>query len=89
MRATGTSMAELSRATRSKPRSTQFQAAAVHRWRTGDWTQWSECFTEDAAYYEHHYGRFEGRRRDPRVDLHHDGRADQPRHGRRSRSTGT
>ena len=28
---------------------------------TGDWTEWSECFTEDAQYYEHHYGRFEGR----------------------------
>ena len=22
---------------------------------------WSECFTPDARYYEHHYGQFEGR----------------------------
>ena len=28
---------------------------------TGDWDQWAEQFTEDARYYEHHYGRFSGR----------------------------
>jgi hypothetical protein len=27
----------------------------------GDWTQWSELFTEDATYVEHHYGVFEGK----------------------------
>lgn len=39
----------------------KFQAAAEHACATGDWTQWANCFTEDAQYYEHHYGRFEGR----------------------------
>jgi predicted SnoaL-like aldol condensation-catalyzing enzyme len=28
---------------------------------TGDWGPWAEQFTEDARYYEHHYGRFAGR----------------------------
>jgi hypothetical protein len=28
---------------------------------TGDWDQWADQFTEDARYYEHHYGRFNGR----------------------------
>ncbi len=27
---------------------------------TGDWDQWADQFTEDADYYEHHYGRFSG-----------------------------
>ena len=40
---------------------TRFQEAAVVACETGDWTQWSECFTEDARYVEHHYGSFEGR----------------------------
>ena len=39
----------------------QFQAAAVIGGSTGDWTEWSMCFTEDARYYEHHYGQYEGR----------------------------
>jgi SnoaL-like domain len=39
----------------------RFQAAAVIGGSTGDWTEWSECFTEDARYYEHHYGHYEGR----------------------------
>jgi predicted SnoaL-like aldol condensation-catalyzing enzyme len=25
---------------------------------TGDWDQWADQFTDDARYYEHHYGRF-------------------------------
>jgi len=41
----------------------EFQAAAVEACATGDWTRWSDCFTEDAHYYEHHYGHFEGRAR--------------------------
>ena len=40
---------------------TRFQAAAEESVANGDWTPWSECFTEDAQYYEHHYGRYEGR----------------------------
>ena len=28
---------------------------------SGDWRAWSECFTEDATYVEHHYGEFVGR----------------------------
>ena len=28
---------------------------------SGDWDQWADQFTEDARYYEHHYGRFNGR----------------------------
>ncbi len=29
--------------------------------RTGDWTIWAACFTEDAHYIEHAYGEFQGR----------------------------
>jgi len=39
----------------------KFGAAAEHACATGDWTAWADCFTEDARYYEHHYGQFEGR----------------------------
>lgn len=39
----------------------QYQANAAEAGRTGDWAKWSEEFTEDAVYIEHHYGRFEGR----------------------------
>lgn len=43
--------------------------AAFHRYvergrlavETGDWETWSKQFVEDARYYEHHYGRFQGR----------------------------
>ena len=28
---------------------------------TGDWDQWADQFTEDARYFEHHYGQFSGR----------------------------
>jgi hypothetical protein len=38
-----------------------FQEAADRSAKSGDWREWSECFTEDARYYEHHYGHFEGR----------------------------
>jgi hypothetical protein len=38
-----------------------FQDAADRSAKSGDWREWSECFTEDAEYYEHHYGRFKGR----------------------------
>ena len=27
---------------------------------TGDWDQWADQFTDDARYFEHHYGRFNG-----------------------------
>ncbi len=29
--------------------------------RSGNWKPWSECFTEDAEYREHHYGTMHGR----------------------------
>lgn len=38
-----------------------YQAAALKGAQTQDWTDWANCFTEDATYYEHHYGRFWGR----------------------------
>lgn len=28
---------------------------------SGDWTAWADLFTEDAHYWEHHYGHMEGR----------------------------
>jgi hypothetical protein len=27
---------------------------------TGDWNPWADQFTDDARYYEHHYGKFSG-----------------------------
>ena len=39
----------------------KFQEAADRCSKSHDWREWSECFTEDATYYEHHYGRMEGR----------------------------
>ena len=39
----------------------RFQDTAAACGKSGDWTTWSECFTEDAEYYEHHYGRMSGR----------------------------
>ena len=29
--------------------------------KTGDWDPWANQFTEDARYFEHHYGKFYGR----------------------------
>ena len=34
----------------------KFQAAALKGAKTKDWTDWAHCFTEDASYFEHHYG---------------------------------
>jgi hypothetical protein len=39
----------------------RFQDKAELSATSGDWQAWSESFTEDAEYYEHHYGRFKGR----------------------------
>ena len=39
----------------------KFQAAALNGGKTGNWRDWGNCFTEDATYFEHHYGRFWGR----------------------------
>ena len=39
----------------------KFQAAALKGAQSGDWQDWSNCFTRDATYIEHHYGRFWGR----------------------------
>ena len=41
----------------------KFQAAALKGAQSGDWQDWSNCFTRDATYIEHHYGRFWGRER--------------------------
>lgn len=41
----------------------KFQAGALKGGQTGDWSDWAACFTEDATYFEHHYGRFWGRER--------------------------
>lgn len=38
-----------------------FQAAALKGAQTQDWRDWANCFTEDATYFEHHYGKFWGR----------------------------
>ncbi|MEZ5150111.1 nuclear transport factor 2 family protein [Rhodococcus zopfii] len=38
-----------------------YQQASADARRTGDWSLFSDRFTEDARYYEHAYGRFEGR----------------------------
>ncbi len=38
-----------------------YQAAARHGGTTGDWEPWANCFTEDATYVEHLYGRMGGR----------------------------
>lgn len=38
-----------------------YQAAALHGGTTGDWEPWANCFTEDATYVEHLYGRMGGR----------------------------
>jgi hypothetical protein len=38
-----------------------YQRRAAEAARSGDWRPWSDQFTEDAVYVEHHYGRFEGR----------------------------
>jgi hypothetical protein len=41
----------------------KYQAAAHKGGQTGDWRSWANCFTEDATYFEHHFGRFWGRER--------------------------
>lgn len=38
-----------------------YQATALAAGTSGDWNAWADLFTEDATYYEHHYGRFGGR----------------------------
>ena len=41
----------------------KFQEAALKGAQTKDWSDWADCFTEDATYFEHHFGRFWGRER--------------------------
>ena len=41
----------------------KYQRAALKGARTKDWNDWANCFTTDATYFEHHYGRFWGRER--------------------------
>jgi len=38
-----------------------FEATARRASERGDWTVWADLFTEDATYWEHLYGRFNGR----------------------------
>ena len=38
-----------------------YQAAALRAGTSGDWNAWADLFTEDATYFEHHYGMFGGR----------------------------
>ena len=38
-----------------------YEAAALKAAQTGDWSDWANCFTEDATYIEHFYGKFRGR----------------------------
>lgn len=40
-----------------------FQTTALKGGKTGDWSDWANCFTEDCTYFEHHYGRMWGRER--------------------------
>lgn len=39
----------------------RYQDAAAAAAVTGDWRPWAACFTEDATYHEHHFGRMSGR----------------------------
>ncbi|MCX2978229.1 nuclear transport factor 2 family protein [Candidatus Marimicrobium litorale] len=39
----------------------KYQSAALKGAQTKDWTDWANCFTPDATYFEHHFGRFWGR----------------------------
>ena len=41
----------------------KYQKAALKGAQTKDWNDWANCFTADATYVEHHYGRFWGRER--------------------------
>ena len=36
-------------------------AASTYGGATGDWKPWTECYTPDVEYVEHHYGNFHGR----------------------------
>jgi hypothetical protein len=38
-----------------------FEATARQASEVGDWNVWANLFTEDATYWEHLYGRFNGR----------------------------
>jgi len=38
-----------------------YQAAALAAGTSGDWNAWADLFTEDATYFEHHYGVLGGR----------------------------
>lgn len=39
----------------------RYRDAAAEAGSTGNWEAFVGCFTEDADYIEHHYGRFKGR----------------------------
>lgn len=39
----------------------KYNQARIKAQETGDWSDWSGCFTEDALYIEHAYGEFRGR----------------------------
>jgi ketosteroid isomerase-like protein len=39
----------------------QYQRNGEKAGQTGDWSAWADHFTSDATYFEHGYGRFNGR----------------------------
>ncbi len=39
----------------------RYQEAAHEAGKRQEWREWADLFTEDATYYEHVFGRFEGR----------------------------
>ena len=38
-----------------------YRARGQAAFASGDWNPWAAQFTDDARYYEHHYGRYRGR----------------------------
>ena len=38
-----------------------YRAVAAEAGASGDWDPWADLFTEDAEYFEHLYGTFQGR----------------------------
>ena len=62
------------RGTRSSGRTRTTAAVAAEAGASGDWDPWADLFTEDAEYFEHLYGTFQGREAIRTWITHHDGR---------------